>query len=152
MTDFADRPVAFQFAVSFAGAGPSVSDAAFQEVSGLESGIDTEAVVEGGENRFVHLLPKPARPSPLRLKRGLTPAASGLVAWCKASIENDLAEPIMPKDVIVSLLDGEGEAVASWSVGRAYPVKWSVGTFDAMKNELALETIELAYATLKRKL
>jgi len=150
MVALLDPPVAFHFAVTFLGTDPPVPDMAFQEVSGLETGFDTETVVEGGENRFVHQLPKPARPSPLKLKRALTTVANGLVQWCKSTIEADLAQPIKPKDLMIALLDENGAPAASWSVGRAYPVKWTVGGFDAMKNELAVETLELAYATLKR--
>jgi len=150
--DQTDLPVAFHFTVSFSGSGPAVSDAAFQKISGLESGIEVESVTEGGENRFVHQLPKPAKRPNLKLERGLTSDSSGLVKWCKSTIETDFSKPITPMDLLVSLLDEEGDAVASWSVGRAYPVKWSVAGFDAMKNELAIETIELAYTTLQRKL
>lgn len=149
--DILTPPVAFHFSVMFVGMTPPVPDMAFQEVSGLESGLETEALVEGGENRFVHQLPKPAKRNNLTLKRGITTLASGLVQWCKSTIENDLAKPIEPKDITVSLLNEMRAPVAVWSIGNAYPVKWAVGGFDAMKNELAVETIELAYTTLKRK-
>lgn len=149
MTDF-DFPVAFHFTVAFTSPGPSVSDAAFQEVSGLEAEVDLETVVEGGENRFVHRLPKPVKHKNLVLKRGLTDSSGDLVKWCKSVIENDFTQPIEPKGMTVSLCDGDGDPVATWSITNAYPVKWSVGAFDAMKNELAIETIELAFNTLKR--
>lgn len=150
--DLLSPPVAFHFTVLFAGIAPPVPDMAFQEVSGLEHGLDTEPVVEGGENRFVHQLPKPAKRGNLKLKRGLTTYASGLVQWCKSTIEGDFTQDIVPKDLTISLLNEMRTPVAVWSVGNAYPVKWSVGTFDAMKNELAVETIELAYNALKRKM
>lgn len=150
--DLVTPPVAFHFSVVFTGMVPPVPDMAFQEVSGLESGLETEPVVEGGENRFVHQLPKPAKRGNLKLKRGMTTMASGLVLWCKSTIEGDFAEAITPKDITVSLLNEMGVPVAVWSVGNAYPVKWSVGGFDAMKNELAVETIELAYHALERKM
>ena len=143
-----DPPVAFHFTVSFVGFIPPVPDMAFQEVSGLETSIDLETLVEGGENRFVHQLPKPAKRQNLKLKRGMTTMASGLVVWCKMTLEGDFAEPIIPKDMVVSLLNEMRIPVATWSIGNAYPVKWAVGNFDAMKN--AVETIELAYTTLKR--
>lgn len=144
-------PAAFHFSVAFTGGGPSVSDAAFQEVSGLEAGLDVETVVEGGENRFVHQLPKPAKNPNLKLKRALTDKNSDLVKWVQSCIEQDLAKRIEPKDLTINLLDEEGDPVASWSLTNAYPVKWQVGGFDAMKNELAVETIELVYNTIKRK-
>jgi phage tail-like protein len=145
-------PVAFHFTVKFTGGSPNVDDVAFQEVSGLESGIDTEPLVEGGENRFVHQLPKPAKRGNIKLKRGITANGSGLVQWCKSVMEGDFTEPIKPKSLDIMLLDENGDPVASWNVGNAYPVKWNVGGFDAMKNELAVETIELAYNTLVRNL
>lgn len=150
--DLLSPPVAFHFTVMFAGKEPPVPDMAFQEVSGLETGLEVESVVEGGENRFVHQLPKPAKRSNLKLKRGLTTYASGLVQWCKSTVEGDLAQAIKPKDLTVSLLNDKRLPVAVWLVGNAYPVKWSPGVFDAMKNELAVETIELAYHGLKRKM
>lgn len=151
MVDF-ELPVAFSFSVAFTGSGARISDAAFQEVSGLESTIDVESVVEGGENRFVHQLPKPVKHANLKLKRGLTDKNSGLVKWCKDTIENDFSKKIEPKGLVIKLLDSDGDAVATWNVGNAYPIKWSLDAFDAMKNEIAIETIELAYSTLQRKL
>lgn len=149
MSDFI-LPVSFFFSVSFTGPGPSISDDAFQEVEGLESEIDVETVVEGGENTFVHKLPKQVKHPNLKLKRGLTSLDSDLVTWCKDTLEAGLAKPIKPNSVVVNLNDAEGNPVASWTASNAYPVKWTVGGFDAMKNEIAIETIELAYTTLKR--
>ncbi|WP_111429167.1 phage tail protein [Rhodobacteraceae bacterium DSL-40] len=145
-----ELPVVFHFAVSIAGADGSGADAAFREASGLESEIEIETVTEGGENRFVHRLPKAVKHPNLVLKRGLTSTSSELVKWCKATFENDFTAAITPKSMVVSLRDAEGDPVASWSIDRAYPVKWSVGGFDAMKNEIAVETVEFAYNMLKR--
>ncbi|MBU3030116.1 phage tail protein [Paracoccus marinaquae] len=145
-------PVAFHFTLSFAGSGIPVKDAAFQEVSGLERGIELETVVEGGENRFVHQLPKPVKQGTLKLKRGLTDSSGGLVKWCKATIESDFAKPIETKELVIDLLDEEAEPIASWSISNAYPVKWSMAAFDAMRNEIAIETVELAFTTMRRKL
>jgi hypothetical protein len=48
-----DYPLpAFYFKVTFSAKGDE--DAAFQEVSGIGSQIETEPYAEGGENRFVH--------------------------------------------------------------------------------------------------
>lgn len=53
-------------------------------------------------------------------------------------------------DVVIHLLDEKSEPKASWQCIRAYPVKWSLGSFDAVKSELATETVELAYAYMER--
>lgn len=124
----------------------------FQEVSGLESKLETTPLQEGGENRFVHHLPTKGSHPNLQLKRALTARNSGLVSWCKSVLENDFAAPIKPTDINISLVNDRGPPVATWSVTNAYPVSWSIGSFDAMKNELAIETLELSYASIKRKL
>jgi phage tail-like protein len=148
MTDFS-LPVAFHFGVSVDQA-TGTEDAAFQEVSGLEAEIEVEPVVEGGENRFVHKLPKPVRHPNLVLKRGIASGSSGLVAWAQAVFENDFSQPIVPRGIVVSLRDAEGDPVRSWAVARAYPVKWQVSGFGSTKNEVVIETMEFAYTTLRR--
>jgi phage tail-like protein len=149
VADFA-LPVAFHFTVAVDGAGDDV-DAAFQEVSGLEAEMEVESVVEGGENRFVHRLPKAVKHPNLVLKRGVAPSGRGLAQWCAEVLEKDFSAPIKPRGVTVSLCDEDGDPLRTWAIAGAFPVKWSVGGFDAMKNAMAIETIELAYRTLKRK-
>ena len=150
MSDF-NPPVAFHFEVAFQGSDPDIPDTAFQEVGGLETTLATEDLQEGGENRFVHKLPKQVTHGNLTLKRALTAKDSGLVTWCKNTLESGFGKPIKPQDLVVSLLDEEAAPIASWSVTNAFPVKWATAGFDAMKNELAVETIELSYLTLERK-
>jgi phage tail-like protein len=142
-------PVVFHFKVSIGGAN-AAEDAAFQEVSGLEAEIETETVAEGGENRFVHRLPKSVKHPNLVLRRGIAGTSSALTVWCKSVLENDFAARITPRNIDISLCDAEGDPVRSWAIGNAYPVKWAVTGFDAMKNEIAVETMELVYNTLKR--
>lgn len=149
MADFS-LPVAFYFKVNIDGASDA-DDAAFREVGGLEAEIEVETVVEGGENRFVHRLPKPVKHQNLVLKRGIASDQGALAKWCKSVLENDFSAAIVPKNIVVSLCDEDGDPLRSWSIGNAYPVKWSVSGFDAMKNEIAMETIELAFNTMKRK-
>jgi phage tail-like protein len=145
-------PVAFHFSVTFADEASPKTRMAFQEVSGLEAGLDVETVTEGGGNQFVHKLPKQVKHPNLKLKRGLSSMDSAIVKWCKSTLEDSFAEPITTKSIVVELLDETGTPVASWSVQNAYPVKWSVGAFDAMKNDLAIEAIELSYTTVTRTL
>lgn len=138
-------PTAFRFEVSFSGKSRSIGVAAFQEVSGLDSSIDVETVAEGGVNDFQHRLPKPIKQGTLKLKRGLEPAGDDLVDWCKDTIEDHLLNKIEPMDVMIQLLDREGGVQRQFEVQNAWPIKWDVSPFDAMKNELIIETIELSY-------
>lgn len=138
-----DYPVtSFHFRVEFTGIDDLTdNDVRFQEVSGLGSEIGTEEVKEGGENRFTHKLPLPASYPNLVLKRGLMPR-TGLVKWCRDAIENFDFKPVTLK---VSLLNEEHQPIMSWNFVRAFPVKWEVSNLDATKNEVMVDTIELAY-------
>jgi phage tail-like protein len=144
-------PVAFSFTVRIAGNAATV-DQGFQEVSGLTAERAMTPLQEGGENRFAHKLPGPVKAQNLVLKRGLMLASSPLFTWCKATIEGDLAQPVAPKSLMVSLLDAKAKPMMSWSVVAAWPVKWVVDAFDAQKNSIAVESIELAYQRVERKI
>jgi len=134
--------VGFYFLVEFSGIDDlKGSDSRFQEVSGLSSEIGVEELNEGGENRFSHRLPKPAKYSNLVLKRGLI-TDTALIKWFQNAIENFKFDPVTVK---VSLLNESGDPLLNWNFTGAYPVKWSVSNLNAQKNEVMVDTIELAY-------
>lgn len=138
----------FHFRVSFYD-NPAV-DTSFQEVSGLAAKMDVESVAEGGENRFSHRLPKPVSHSNLILKRGIAVSWSPLVRWCKEVLEGGFEKPIKPKSLDVHLLDFNSEPMRIWSVQNAIPISWEVEAFNATKNEVAIEKIELSYTGFQR--
>jgi phage tail-like protein len=139
---------AFHFRVAFAGARGG--DASFVEVEGLERKLEVETVVEGGENRFAHRLPKGMAVANLVLKRGIADTRSRLVQWCRDVLEGNLVKPIETRSLEVHLLDEQAEPLFVWSITRAYPVSWTIEAFGSTKNEVALERIELAYAYIER--
>jgi len=144
----ASLPTAFHFKVSF-GSKPSEQDAAFTEVRGIGSEIETEQVPIGGEERFL-ILPKSVKHPRLVLKRGITSYDSDLLTWCRDTLESGLGKPIEPRAVQVFLLGGDAEVLHSWSLACAYPVKMDVEPFSSTKNAIALETIEMVYASVTR--
>ncbi len=137
-------PSAFYFRVEFGEPGETV-DTSFQEVSGISSEVEVESVTEGGENRFVHQLPKGVKHPNLELKRGIASEDSPLVKWCKDVIEKDFVESIETKTVQVFLMDENKETIRGWRFDSAYPVKWDVESFGSTKNEVAIEKIALSY-------
>ena len=144
-------PPAFYFTVSI-GSGTTIRDTAFSEVSGIGTEIDTEAVVEGGENRFVHQLPKQIKHGQLELKRGITRMSSPLAKWCKKTLEGEFVTMIELQTIIVKLNGAKGQVLRAWQFNDAYPVKWSVDPFSSTKNEVAVEKISLAYTYSQRTL
>lgn len=143
-------PAAFYFTVALSGS--LVADMAFSEVSGISTEIELEPLPEGGENRFIHQLPKAVKHGNLELKRGIATMLSPLVLWCKDTLEGEFANPIELQTVIVMLRGGLGEPLRIWQFNDAYPVKWSVDGFSSTKNEVAIEHIALAYSYSQRTL
>jgi len=135
---------AFYFKVVFAATADSV-DTSFQEVSGIGSEMETEELAEGGENRFSHRLPKSVKHPKLVLKRGVVSMDSPLVSWCEDVLEGEFIKPVEPMTVEVSLMNEAGEPTRVWSFANAFPVNWEVEGFNATKNEVAIEKIELSY-------
>ncbi|HEX4164610.1 MAG TPA: phage tail protein [Bryobacteraceae bacterium] len=139
---------AFYFRVAFSGS--TAIDQAFQEVRGVAADMDVEEITEGGENRFVHRLPKSTKHPLLELKRAIAPRTSPLVTWCQSVLEGDLGQAIETKALVIMLLDPDGKPLMSWLVANAFPVKWEIDSFNSTKNEVAIETIALSYTTWKR--
>jgi len=139
-------PVAFHFRVDIEGLTADGADIRFQEVSGLDASIEEVQHKEGGENRYVHRLPGRVTYEKLVLKRGML-LGSKLIGWFKDAVEGFQFDP---KNVLVTLLNGEHQPLEAWHFVNAYPVKWSVSNFHAQNNELVVETIELAFQYFTR--
>ena len=135
-----DYPVGFYFSLSFEG-----EELGFQEVSGISKEYGIEEVRSGGENRFKYRLPTLTTSKNLVLKRAIVPENSKLIKWCEDSLDQGLSGPIKTENVSVNLLNSDGETLIQWNFHKAYPVKYSVSDLHSQKNELAMETLELAY-------
>jgi phage tail-like protein len=117
------------------------SELRFQEVSGLAKNLELEDFKEGGENRFSHRLPNPGKYGNIVLKRGMM-TKSNLISWCFDAIDNFIFKPA---DVTITLLDEKSNAISTWNIVKAYPVKWSTTDFKAQENSIVIESLELAY-------
>jgi phage tail-like protein len=143
MSKFEYPPVGFRFRVNID--SMSDNDASFAEVSGISAEVTTEEITEGGENRFKHRLPLHVSYSPLVLKRGTATSNSDLIKWVYNTIEQGFAVPIIPKDLVVHLLDEENNPLLSWRFEGAYPIKYELSGLKSDANQLSIETIELSY-------
>jgi len=121
-------PPAFRFTVAVLGSATALSlltsiDASFQEISGIQGEFQTEEVTEGGENRFVHRLPKPAKYPNLVLKRGAVATDSFFAEWVGQTVGSGLSLPILPQNILVTLLDESADPLIAWAFVNASPVK-----------------------------
>jgi len=98
---------------------------------------------EGGVTGGIRKLAGVTRFANIRLTRAFTGDRS-LYDW-HASIEKP--QPVKVNGRI-TMFDRQGTRVASWTFTNGFPVKWEGPDFDASKNELAIETIEIAHEGL----
>lgn len=139
-------PVGYHYRVSFFinGDDKDPVDMRFQKVSGITATVDTTPLIEGGENLFVHNLPKCITYDNLKLERGLVidsrhSSLSRVFEIAMSDFEFNRS------NVMVSLLDENSSPIANWHFLEAYPVKWSISDLDANSNAVVIESMELKY-------
>jgi len=134
---------AFQFMVEIDG----VSQARFQEVGGVDATTDVVDYREGGDLLGVRKLPGQTKHSNLSLKRGYTDDQQ-LWTWYE-DVMTGRTERIR-RNISVVQLDMAGQEVFRWNLFQAFPVKYTAPSFNAKGNDLAIETLELAYERIER--
>lgn len=139
-------PVAFYFQVTLQN-----SQLAFKEVSGLSTEIELEEFTEGGLNEYVHKLPRQIKHGNLILKRALRTTKYNDVLWIRDIIEGVKFDAIKAKDILVSLLNADGQTMATWTCQNAFPVKWELDPLDSEKNSVLIENLEFSYTKLIRQ-
>lgn len=142
-----DPPFSGQFVFTVDG----LTIGTFLEVSGLSVQIDTEELVEGGQNQFTHKLPKQMKWPNLVLKRGIT-ETDVLFEWfakCSGEGLDAAGSKIERRHGSVQLKDSTGKVVRRWDFTDAFPVKWSGPKLAASSKDLATEELEVCHCGFK---
>ncbi|HET9626201.1 MAG TPA: phage tail protein [Kofleriaceae bacterium] len=119
----------------------------FKSVSGLRYETEVVPVRAGGANDTTFNLPGATKWSPLVLKQGFT-QGSKLIEWRQKWIDGSEMTRV---DGSIIQLNTAMQPMAQWDFVRGWPSKWEMGDFDASKNELAIESIEICHDGLKFK-
>jgi len=121
----------------------------FKSVSGLKYELETIPVREGGNNLTTYQLVGGAKWSNIILKTGYTAASAtnGLLAWRNEWINTP--RKANRRSGRITILNTALQPQTSWKWSRGLPVKWEISELDASKNELAIETIEIAHEGLE---
>lgn len=122
-----------------------VTQAGFQEVSGLDATTDPVEYREGGENTTVRKLPGKTTYSDISLKWGLTDSDE-MWKWREDVIKGKIER----KNGSIIVLDDEGNERVRWNFFNAWPSKWEGPTFDAKANDIAIETLTIAHERIER--
>jgi phage tail-like protein len=128
----------------------------FRSVSGLKQETAVVEVEEGGFNHNTHKLIGRTKFPNLVLKRGLCAPNTELYKLRQRFL-NDLPNPSEGKGKhwqtpnrfggVITVLGPRG-SFAKWRFGGAWICKWESSDLDATKNEIVIETVEIAHEGL----
>ena len=131
----------FNFLVELDG----ITQAGFQEVSGLDSSTPSIDYREGTHPNHQTKLPGLNTFSAITLKRGITDSDE-LWKWRQTVVDG---RPERKNGSIV-LRDETGAEKIRWNFFNAWPAKWTGPSFTAEGNDVAIETLELAHEGIVR--
>jgi phage tail-like protein len=129
----------FNFLVEIDG----ITQAGFQEVSGLDTAQDPIEYREGNDILTPHKLPGLNKYSNITLKWGITDSKD-LFEWRKKAIEGKVER----KNGSIVLRDDAGEEKIRWNFVEGYPAKLTWPSFNATSNAVAINTLEIAHEGL----
>jgi phage tail-like protein len=131
----------FYFSVQF-GDDKSIS---FQEVSGLESETKVIEYRHGNSPSFYPIkMPGLGRVGNVTMKKGIFVNDAKFWAWYSEIKMNTIKR----RTVVINLLDESGAPKMVWTLNNAWPTKVSGTDLKSEGNEVAVESIELAFETL----
>jgi phage tail-like protein len=123
----------------------------FTEVSGLSVDVEVERIEEGGQNQFVHQRPGRMTWPNIVLKRGVVDD-DGLFGWLAKTSGDGYAGAGNSLSLLtgaITLITDHGERLRSWSIDRAFPVKWSGPSFAVSSSDIPMEELEVAHHGFK---
>lgn len=132
----------FYFVVSLGSQDSSVS---FQEVSGLETETQIIEYRHGDSKQFSTIkMPGIAKVGNVTLKKGIFVKDNNFYNWYK----NISMNTIKRETVVIKLLDEQGNPTMTWTLANAWPTKITGTDMKSDSNEVAVESLEIAYETL----
>jgi phage tail-like protein len=122
-----------------------ITQAGFQEVSGLDSTTDAIDYREGNDPNHSRKLPGLNKFSPITLKRGITDSDE-LWKW-RATV---VSGKIVRKNGSIILLDDRGQEKLRWNFFDAWPSKWTGPSLNATSTAVAVETLEITHESMEK--
>lgn len=118
----------------------------FRAASGLKSEAEVVAVQQGGLNEYEHKLVGRTKYANLVLKQGFADARF----WRKRlTFTTSDTTPITRFSGVIIQLGPGGKETHKWQFEKAWICKWEGPDFDATKNDISIESIEIAHEGLK---
>lgn len=149
-TDRHDPYKSFRFEVEISG-NMVFARAGFQNVSGLQMSTEVIEYREGGDNLTMSKSPGLTSYEPVTLSRGMS-EDTDMWDWASKlfSLDNVNHQAKYRANVKIKLKDRDGSVVRAWEIPNAWISRYETGEFDAMGNEVMIETIELQHEGFKK--
>jgi phage tail-like protein len=122
-----------------------ITQAGFQECSGLDSQTASVDYREGTDPAHVRKLTGLNSFTAISLKRGITDSDE-LWRWRDAAVNGRTER----RNGSIVLLDEKGEEKLRWNFCEAWPSKWTGPSFNATGNSVAIESLEIMHEELRR--
>jgi len=122
-----------------------ITQAGFQEVSGLDSSTDAQDYREGNDPNHLRKIPGLNKFSAITLKRGITDSDE-LWKW-RATVVDGKADR---RNGSIILMDDTGQEKIRWNFFNAWPSKWTGPSFNATSTSIAIETLEITPEDVKK--
>ncbi|PVX30076.1 phage tail protein [Sphingomonas pokkalii] len=117
----------------------------FQEVTGLETEVQVIEYRAGNSSTFSPIkMPGLAKVGNVTMKKGIFVTDDTLWTWFNSITMNTIAR----SNIVVNLLDQTGTAQYKWQLNNAFPTKLTGTDLKSDGNEVAVESIEIAYETM----
>lgn len=117
----------------------------FQEVTGLESEAQVIEYRAGNSSVFSPIkMPGLQKVGNVTMKKGIFVTDDTLWTWFSSIAMNTITR----STVVVNLLDETGAPRMMWTLNNAFPTKLSGTDLKSDGNEVAVESIEIAYETM----
>lgn len=113
------------------------------KIEGLGFSYQVTPYREGGVNTHMRNIVGPVTYENVRLSRPVDSDSELIYIWLTANLLK-----IIPQTMSITALDSAGNEVTTWNLAGVVPVKWSGPSLDINGNQIAMETLELAYDEL----
>jgi phage tail-like protein len=131
----------FNFLVEIDG----ITQAGFQEVSGLDATTAPVDYREGTDPKHTRKLTGLNTYSPITLRRGITDSDE-LWKWRQTVIDGKTER----KNGSIVLMDEAGAEKLRWNFSNAWPSRWTGPALNATSPAVAVETLEITHEEVKR--
>jgi phage tail-like protein len=114
----------------------------FSKIQSIEIGIETEVLMEGGENRFVYSLVKPDSAEKVLIME------RGVLSKAESSKKEALRVGTVFTHMVITVLGHDRQSKKMYTASKVLLKKRSLSEFNALNGEVLIESLEFVYREL----